>query len=54
MNRNDREVRSDWEESWERSGRGEGKGLTPVQILLAVLAVLLFAALIGMAIIFYM
>ncbi|MCD7736493.1 MAG: hypothetical protein LUI07_05970 [Lachnospiraceae bacterium] len=53
MNRNDRELGSDWEESWERTGRGEGKGITPAQIVLVVVAVLLIAALAAMGVIFF-
>lgn len=52
MNRNERELHNDWEESWERAGRRQGNGFTPAQIILVILIIVLVAALIGMGILF--
>ncbi|MCD8346792.1 MAG: hypothetical protein LUD16_02350 [Lachnospiraceae bacterium] len=53
MNRNDRELHNNWEESWERPEQNRGNGLTAPQILLIILAVLLLAALIAMLVLFF-
>ncbi|MCC8137800.1 MAG: hypothetical protein LIO76_06990 [Clostridiales bacterium] len=53
MNRNERELKNDWEDSWERSDQNRGNGLTPAQIFLIVLAVLLAAALIGILLLYF-
>ncbi len=52
-NRFEREVKNDWEESWERKGREQGRGFTPVQIILLIFAILLAAVLLGMGAIFF-
>lgn len=53
MNRNDRELHNDWEESWERPEQNQGNGLTAAQVLLIILAVLLLAALIAILVLFF-
>ncbi|MCD7819303.1 MAG: hypothetical protein LUH07_09675 [Lachnospiraceae bacterium] len=53
MNRYDRDLENAWEESWDRTGQNRENGITPVQVLLIVLVVLLLAALIGMGVIFF-
>ncbi|MCD8014553.1 MAG: hypothetical protein LUG99_15540 [Lachnospiraceae bacterium] len=52
MNRNERELHNNWEESWERTGCGQGKGFTPAQIVLVILIIVLLAALIGMGVVY--
>ncbi|MCD8103633.1 MAG: hypothetical protein LUF35_01200 [Lachnospiraceae bacterium] len=54
MNRYEREVKKDWEDSWERDERQQGDGITPAQVVLIMLAVFLLAALIGMGVLFLM
>ncbi|MCD7957435.1 MAG: hypothetical protein LUG93_17150 [Lachnospiraceae bacterium] len=53
MNRYEREVKNDWEDSWERDDRKRGNGVTPAQIFLIILIVILLAVLIGMGVIFF-
>ncbi|MCD7765736.1 MAG: hypothetical protein LUH53_04360 [Lachnospiraceae bacterium] len=53
MNRTEREMKSDWEDSWERSDKNRGNGLTSAQIFLIILAVLLAAALIGILVLYF-
>ncbi|MCD7883946.1 MAG: hypothetical protein LUI87_09665 [Lachnospiraceae bacterium] len=53
MNRYEREIKNDWEDSWERDEKKQGNGVTPVQIVLLILIVLLLAVLIGMGVIFF-
>ena len=53
MNRSERELGTNWEDSWERSDQNRGNGLTPAQIVLIILAILLIAALIGMGILYF-
>ncbi|MCC8051493.1 MAG: hypothetical protein LIP10_12705 [Clostridiales bacterium] len=53
MNRNERELKSNWEDSWERSDENRGNGFTPAQIFLIILAVLLAAALSGILVLYF-
>ncbi len=53
MNRSERNMKSDWEQSWERKGREQGRGFTPVQIFLLIIALLLFLALAGMGLFYF-
>ncbi len=46
-------METDWEQSWEREDHGQGRGFTPVQVFLLVLAILLAAALVGMGIFYF-
>ncbi len=53
MNRSDRELKNDWEESWERNAREQGRGFTPVQIFLIVIAAVLLIVLIAMLVFYF-
>ncbi len=53
MDRSERNIKSDWEQSWEREGREQGRGFTPVQIFLLILAIGLLAALTAMGLFYF-